>query len=236
MPPKVSFVCLLVATLLASASSVDAQKSRQLLESAPLAPTSSGADGRLFEILPADQTGLRHQYELVEDHELRRLYTTGFFTGAPCLGDLDGDGIVDMVVGAPYDDDGGSSRGAVYVLFLNADGTVKSEQKISDTIGGFGGTLDDNDFFGIGLDAIGDLDGDGNAELIVGANGDDDAGAARGAVYVLFLNADGTVKAEQKISSTSGGPTRPPDDSDTLGWARGGLGEQIGRAAWRGRG
>ena len=30
-----------------------------------------------------------------------------------------------------------SNRGAVYVLFLNNDGTVKAEQKISDTAGGF---------------------------------------------------------------------------------------------------
>ena len=42
------------------------------------------------------------------------------------LGDLDGDGIGDLVVGAGYDDTGGSNRGAVHVLFLNADGTAAS--------------------------------------------------------------------------------------------------------------
>ncbi|MEZ6144009.1 MAG: integrin alpha [Planctomycetaceae bacterium] len=49
------------------------------------------------------------------------------------LGDLDGTGVNDLVVGARSDSDGGSLRGAVYVLFLNANGTVKSYQKISDT-------------------------------------------------------------------------------------------------------
>ena len=33
------------------------------------------------------------------------------------VGDLNQDGILDLAVGAPYDDDGGTTRGAVYVLF-----------------------------------------------------------------------------------------------------------------------
>ena len=45
--------------------------------------------------------------------------------------------VVDVAVGARKDDDGGSDRGAVWILFLNADGTVKSHQKISSTDGGF---------------------------------------------------------------------------------------------------
>ena len=35
------------------------------------------------------------------------------------LGDLDGDGVGDLAVGALGDDDGGSARGAVWVLFLD---------------------------------------------------------------------------------------------------------------------
>ena len=49
------------------------------------------------------------------------------------MGDLDADGVVDLAVGADLDDDGGSNRGALYILFLNADGTVKAEQKMSDS-------------------------------------------------------------------------------------------------------
>ena len=35
------------------------------------------------------------------------------------LGDLDGDGVSDLAVGAWFDDDGGTDRGAVYILFLD---------------------------------------------------------------------------------------------------------------------
>jgi hypothetical protein len=144
--------------------------------------------------------------------------TEGGFTGilddqdrfgrsAESLGDLDGDGVGDLAVGAVNDDDGGSNRGAVWVLFLETTGTVKSHQKISSTEGGFTGILDDVDYFGRSLARLGDLDGDGVGDLAVGANFDDDGGLDRGAVWVLFLDTDGTVKSHQKISSTEGGFT-----------------------------
>ncbi|MCP4958647.1 MAG: hypothetical protein GY925_05180, partial [Actinomycetia bacterium] len=85
------------------------------------------------------------------------------------------------------DDDGGTSRGAVYVLFLNADGTVKAEQKISSTTGGLTGPLDNSDDFGVSVAGVGDLDGDGSASSADGAYSADDAGSARGALYVLDL-------------------------------------------------
>ena len=83
------------------------------------------------------------------------------------IGDLNGDGVTDLAVGANGDDDGGNSRGAVWILFMNSDGTVDSEQKISDTQGNFGGTLDNFDRFGISVASIGDLDGDGVPDLAV---------------------------------------------------------------------
>ncbi len=137
--------------------------------------------------------------------------------GIASLGDLDGDGITDLAVGAVRDDDGGTDRGAVWILFLDSDGTVKAEQKISDTAGGFGGVLDNSDFFGSGLASLGDLDGDGITDLAVGAGSDDDGGTNRGAVWILFLDSDGTVKAEQKISDTAGGFGGVLDNIDSFG-------------------
>ncbi|MBI4468415.1 MAG: FG-GAP repeat protein, partial [Acidobacteria bacterium] len=73
-------------------------------------------------------------------------------------------------------------------------GTVKSFQKISSTEGGFTGTLNDTDIFGFASAAVGDLDGDGVIDLAVGAPSADDGGNNRGAVWLLFLNPNGTVK------------------------------------------
>ncbi|MEZ6144007.1 MAG: integrin alpha [Planctomycetaceae bacterium] len=110
------------------------------------------------------------------------------------LGDLDGDGVIDLMVGAQ-----GDVEGAVYVLFMNSDGTVKSHQKIGDETPILSSWLDDDDSFSVSMTLMGDLDGDGVVDVAVGAHGDDDGGSARGAVYILFLNADGTLKAHQKI-------------------------------------
>ena len=113
-----------------------------------------------------------------------------FGSSAASLGDLDGDGVTDLAVGATFDDDGGPSRGAIWVLFLNPNGTVTAHQKISSTQGGFTGTLDDDDGFGWSVTSLSDHDSDGVSDLAVGAPSDDDGGGNRGAVWVLFL--DGT--------------------------------------------
>ena len=129
-----------------------------------------------------------------------------FGNAVSCVGDLDGDGVPDLAVGALSDENVDSAEGAVYVLLLNVDGTVKSQQKISDGLGGLAlNTLDFSDFFGSAVSSIGDLDGDGVSDLAVGAMRDDNGDSNAGAVYVLLLNADGTVKSQQKISDGQGG-------------------------------
>jgi len=140
-----------------------------------------------------------------------------FGTSPANIGDLNEDGVTDIATGALFDDDGGTDRGAVWILFMNSDGTVKDEQKISDTEGGFDGVLADSDFFGRSVASLGDLNEDGVTDLAVGANGDDDGGSIRGAVWILFMNSDGTVKDEQKISDLEGGFDGVLADGDNLG-------------------
>ena len=131
------------------------------------------------------------------------------------VGDLDGDGVSDLAVGAPYDDMGGVNRGAVHILFLNANGTVKSSTRIASGTTN-GPALQNNDNFGFSVANGGDLDGDGVTDLVVGAVRDDTGGTDRGAVHILFLNANGTVKSSTKIASgTTNGPA--PLDDDNFG-------------------
>ncbi|MCC6699472.1 MAG: FG-GAP repeat protein [Candidatus Hydrogenedentes bacterium] len=144
------------------------------------------------------------------------------------VGDLDGNGVADLAAGALNDDDGGLNRGAVWVILLSADGIAIASQKISAAAGGFGGALDDSDAFGISAASLGDLDGDGVPDLAVGAAGDDDGGLNRGAVWILFLNADGSVKSHQKIGGAEGGFTGPLDNGDAFGSALCGVGDLDG--------
>ena len=104
------------------------------------------------------------------------------------VGDLDGDGVTDLAVGAGLDDTGGENRGAVYVLLMNSNGTAKAAKKIAHQTAG-GPTLANSDFFGSSVTSLGDLNGDGLIELAVGASGDDTGGSGRGAVHVLALRA-----------------------------------------------
>jgi len=154
--------------------------------------------------------------------------------GGSCagLGDLDGAGpsVVAMAVGAGGDDDGGPDRGAVHILFLGANGSTLSQAKISDTAGNFTAVIDNSDDFGGAVAYLGDLDGAGPsvAALAVGTAGDDDGGIDRGAVYILFLNAAGSVLSFQKISDTAGNFTATIDNADEFGGAVTFLGDLDG--------
>lgn len=116
------------------------------------------------------------------------LVQTDFFGGSVApLGDLDGNGVLDLAVGASGDDDGGDTKGAAWVVFLASDGSVTSSQKISATQGGFTGTLSPFGIFGRRLAAVGDLDGDGISELATTSR-------EPNRLWILFLNPDGTVR------------------------------------------
>jgi hypothetical protein len=142
-------------------------------------------------------------------------YTTGGFNEyldngdnfgyVSAVGDLNNDGIIDLAVGAPGDDDGGTDFGAFYLCIMNSSGTIQSQQKISAAQGGFSGFLNTGDQFGICAASMGDIDGDGMPDIIVGAPGDDDGNIDAGACWVLLLNPNFTVKQRHKISRLEGG-------------------------------
>ena len=129
-----------------------------------------------------------------------------FGAGIATIGDVNGDGIIDIAASAFGDDDGGNNKGAVYILFMDTNKTVSSYQKISALSGGLSSyvTLDVGDLFGAGLSAAGDFNGDNIPDIIVAGQRDDDGGTDKGSVYIILLNSNGTVKGAHKISASTG--------------------------------
>ncbi|GGM98165.1 hypothetical protein GCM10010967_34980 [Dyadobacter beijingensis] len=90
-------------------------------------------------------------------------------------GDIDGDGYDDIVVGAPRYDNGQADEGAAFVFRGTANGIDSNPSNLLEA--------DQADAaFGTSVSAAGDVDGNGYADLIVGAmhyhNGQDEEGAA----------------------------------------------------------
>lgn len=123
--------------------------------------------------------------------------------GVANIGDLNGDGVTDIAVGAWADDTGGAGRGAVHISFLNTDGSVDSTVKIDDSTTNGPVIAANSDGYGWSVEGMGDLDGDAINDIVVGAYFDDTGGADRGAVFISFLNTDASVKSTVKIDDTT---------------------------------
>jgi hypothetical protein len=105
-------------------------------------------------------------------------------------GDINGDGIDDLIIGAfPADPNGVSFAGSSYVVF-GGSGSFASAINLSTLNGNNGFRLDGvaaADQSGYAVSAAGDINGDGIDDLIIGANGADPNGVNRaGSSYVVF--------------------------------------------------
>ena len=95
------------------------------------------------------------------------------------IGDLNGDGVPDLMTGANQQNEGWG-----YILYLNSDKTVKTFTRINNTDGGFDLALSNEARFSRSISFIGDLRGDGTIAVNYGGR----AGAgSTGTLYLLFF-------------------------------------------------
>jgi hypothetical protein len=99
-------------------------------------------------------------------------------------GDLDGDGILDIVLGIPiHSSEGASSPQSGLVVILPGD--VRGVVDVSLGAEGWVEGASAGDEAGTSITSIGDADGDGIDDLILGAPYEDSAGPNAGAVFLL---------------------------------------------------
>lgn len=101
-------------------------------------------------------------------------------TSVAGAGDIDADGLTDLLVGAQANDGGGSGAGAVYLLLGPVSGHVDLSAATVRFLGEQTG-----DLAGCAVSPAGDIDEDGRPDLLVGAYMSYAGGAAAGAAYLL---------------------------------------------------
>jgi len=114
-------------------------------------------------------------------------------------GDVNGDGYADVIVGAPFYDAGQTDEGAAFVFLGSASGIANGNPATA------AARLESNQMFGqLGnsVAGAGDVNGDGYADVIVGAHQYDAGQPAEGAAFVFLGSASGIASGNPATAAT----------------------------------
>jgi hypothetical protein len=118
-------------------------------------------------------------------------------------GDLNGDGVPDIVVGAPFDSTRGLNAGRAFVWFGGSELTGEPDLILEPANGG--------DYFGFAVAGVGDVDGDGFDDLAIGAPRALRGGGRLGAVYLYRGGTNMNAGVDAELEGEVG--------NDRFGWS-----------------
>ena len=133
-------------------------------------------------------------------------------------GDVEGDGLPDLLVGSAYQDGADSDAGVAYLVTATPSGT-QSLGTVGIPLWGVAA----QDYAGEALAGAGDVNGDGYDDFLVGARGTDGAGSSAGSAYLVM----GPVAAEASLAA-AGIELTGVNRGDYAGWAVGSAGDVDG--------
>lgn len=140
-------------------------------------------------------------------------------------GDVNGDGLSDYLIGARKADPNGSASGETYLVF-GTDSIVATAAIDLDDLNGANGFvckgIAANHNSGRSVDTAGDINGDGYADIIIGAAGANPNGPESGESYVIFggPNAGATGAIElATLDGANGFACRGIDPDDSSGFS-----------------
>ncbi|MFZ4800096.1 MAG: T9SS type A sorting domain-containing protein [Bacteroidia bacterium] len=143
------------------------------------------------------------------------LSSIGF--GVAQIGDLNKDGNIDLIsssIGGGWPNYTGS---ALWILYLNSNGSVKSHLKIDNDSSQYMDTIRSYESFGSIISNLNDLDGDGNPDVAVTSLQDSVNNSRTGRVRILFFNSNGTVKSIKRIDNNATNFSGILKDGDNFG-------------------
>ena len=162
----------------AGAGDVNADGYADLLVGAPAAPGNTGV-GRVYLVLgPVSGTVPLATSDAVFDGEASLDWAGLSLDGA---GDVNGDGLDDLFIAAPHNDEGDAGAGAQYLIYGNPTGTLDLANADAKFLGEM---LDDES--GRSIAGAGDVDGDGYDDLLIGSSYQDAGMTMSGAVYLVL--------------------------------------------------